>query len=77
MNSPPCARVADSRRQLQAAACADIDGSGVVGVEDLLLLLASYAQDGGGDTNGDGETNVEVRAPPLAATTPGELAQAE
>ncbi len=46
--------VAVSRRQLQADPCADIDGSGLVGVEDLLLLLASYSTDAGGDTNGDG-----------------------
>ena len=50
--------VAVSRRQLQADPCADIDGSGLVGVEDLLLLLASYSTDAGGDTNGDGVTDV-------------------
>ena len=49
--------VAVSRRQLQADPCADIDGSGLVGVEDLLLLLASYSTDAGGDTNGDGNTD--------------------
>ena len=51
------APLAATRRRLQAAPCADIDGNGTVDVSDLLGLLASYGTDAGGDTNGDGNTD--------------------
>ena len=52
-----CPLRAATRRRLQAAPCADIDGNGTVDVSDLLGLLASYGTDAGGDTNGDGNTD--------------------
>jgi hypothetical protein len=38
--------------------CADFDDNGRVNVADLLLVLASFDIDDGGDSNGDGITNV-------------------
>ena len=43
-----------------AADCAgDLDGDGVVSVDDLLALLAAYQTTGGGDCDGDGDTDVD------------------
>jgi predicted outer membrane repeat protein len=43
-----------------AADCAgDLDGNGVVSVDDLLALLAAYQTNGGGDCDGDGDTDVD------------------
>ncbi len=36
---------------------ADLNGDGVVGQEDLGLLLAAYGQNDGGDVDGDGDTD--------------------
>ena len=42
------------------ADCAgDLDGDGVVSVDDLLALLAAYQTNGGGDCDGDGDTDVD------------------
>ena len=64
-----------SRRQLQAtcsATCPDNGGDGVVGVDDLLLLLASYGStnvDSASclDSSGDGRVGVEDLLSLLAA----------
>jgi hypothetical protein len=46
-------------RRLQAMGCtADINADGMVGVDDLLALLASYGGAGAGDVNGDGAVGV-------------------
>jgi hypothetical protein len=36
---------------------ADLSGDGLVGVDDILMLIASWSGSGG-DVNGDGTTNV-------------------
>ncbi len=38
--------------------CADLDSSGLVDVQDLLLLLAAFGTSADGDTGGDGTTDV-------------------
>jgi hypothetical protein len=38
---------------------ADLDGDGVVSVDDLLALLAAYQTNAGGDCDGDGDTDVD------------------
>ena len=45
-------------RRLQVACTADFDGSGGVDVNDLLWVLAAFANNAAGDTNGDGATDV-------------------
>jgi hypothetical protein len=40
--------------------CPDFDGNGRVNVADLLLVLAAFGNDNGGDSNGDGITNVSI-----------------
>ena len=37
----------------------DFDGTGDVGVDDLLALLAAYQSNGNGDCDGDGDTDVD------------------
>jgi len=37
----------------------DFNGDGVVGLDDLTVLLASYGSDDGGDMDGDGDTDLE------------------
>jgi hypothetical protein len=36
----------------------DLDGDGVIGLNDLALVLAAFGGDNGGDVNGDGSTNL-------------------
>ena len=38
---------------------ADLDSDGVVGVDDLLAVLAAFQQNDGGDCDGDGDTDVD------------------
>ena len=59
--------VNDSRRQLQDAACPDLNADGAVNVSDLLMLLAAYGTSAEGDTNGDGATDVADLLALLAA----------
>jgi hypothetical protein len=56
-----------SRRQLQDAACPDLNADGAVNVSDLLMLLAAYGTSAEGDTNGDGATDVADLLALLAA----------
>ena len=49
--------------------CTDFDDNGRVNVADLLLVLAAFGGDDGGDSNADGITN--VRGPTIANTTCG------
>jgi hypothetical protein len=51
-----CNTVAD---ECPAGCLADLDGDGLVGVDDLLALLAAYQTNGGGDCDGDGDTDVD------------------
>ncbi|MCH2136284.1 MAG: hypothetical protein MK101_06835 [Phycisphaerales bacterium] len=44
---------------LEPTCGADLDQSGDVGVDDLLIVLAHWSAGSGGDTNGDGMTNVD------------------
>ena len=59
---------AAASRRLQSGACADLDGSGIVDVTDLLALLAAFGTSNAGDTDGDGVTNVtgKLSAPTFA-----------
>ena len=59
--------VNDSRRQLQAAPCTDLNSDSVVNVSDLLLLLAAFGTSDAGDSNGDGVTDVADLLALLAA----------
>ena len=46
-------------RRLQAGGCtADINADGIVGVDDLLALLATYGGTGAGDIDDDGAVRV-------------------
>ena len=59
--------VSGSHRQLQDAACPDLNADGAVNVSDLLMLLAAYGTGADGDTNGDGNTDVADLLALLAA----------
>ena len=59
--------VSGSHRQLQDAACPDLNADGAVNVSDLLMLLAAYGTSAEGDTNGDGATDVADLLALLAA----------
>ena len=65
----------DSRRQLQAAPCTDLNSDGAVNVSDLLLLLAAFGTSDAGDSNADGVTDVADLLALLAAFgVPGQCA---
>ena len=57
-SSPLLVNSAAASRRLQSGACADLNGSGMVDVTDLLALLAAFGTSNAGDTDGDGVTNV-------------------
>jgi len=48
----------------------DLDGDGVVGVDDVLAVIAAFGSGDGGDTDGDGDTDVDDILTVVAAFGP-------